>query len=183
MVQNGTLNMKKGFEMRKKLLFSLISVLFFMGCQEGGQIPSNGGAALANEVTVLKSVVAKDLKNLGAWIKLGNIYMDTGKNEEAIDAYSHALELDPANVDVRTDRATCYRYTGKPEKAVEEYKTALTINPNHANAMKNLGVVLEYDLKRKKEAKQVFEELLKRHPDDPDSRKIKAEIERLGWAR
>ena len=64
------------------------------------------------QVKLLKEAVAKDPKNVNAWISLGNMMMDTSRFSEAADAYEKALAIDPKNVDVRVDMGTCYRNSG-----------------------------------------------------------------------
>ena len=60
--------------------------------------------SVANEEEILlsKSILEKDPNNLQALIGLGNACFDTDRYQEAIDAYSKALSIDPKNPDVRT---------------------------------------------------------------------------------
>ena len=151
--------------------------------QAGGQTDQvsqygNAGSQVDSDsqLRMLKGVVSEDPKNLRAWIDLGNAAMDSGRYKDAIDAYEAALKLDPKNVDVRVDMGTCYRNAGLSLKAVEEYRKALSINPNHAIAMRNLGVVLAYDLHKNKEAVAMFKEYLKESPSAPDAVAVGQEI-------
>jgi tetratricopeptide (TPR) repeat protein len=173
--------------MRIKAIATVViafSLVFSLSCKQKEEPKEDFGAIKApvnveGEIRMLKDVLTRDPKNLNALIKLGNLYMDTGKYQEAVEAYGQALEIDPKNVDVRVDRGTCYRYGGQPEKAVEEYRKALAINPNHVFANKNLAIVLAYDLKKNEEAAKVFENYLKVNPSDPDAAKIREEIQKL----
>lgn len=131
------------------------------------------------EIRILEGAVKSDPKNVGAWIKLGNIFMDSARFNEAVNAYGKALEIDARNVDVRVDLGTCYRNSGRADKAVEEYRKALKINPNHLNGRKNLGVVLAFDLKDKQNAIKEFEKYLQLAPNAPDAAQVKQEIENL----
>jgi tetratricopeptide (TPR) repeat protein len=132
-----------------------------------------------DDIKMLRTMVKEDPENLNAWIRLGNILMDSKRFTEAIEAYARALELDPRNVNVRVDMGTCYRNTGQPERAVEEYRKALTYNPKHLYAHKNLGVVLAYDLNRIKEAIPEFETYLKLSPTAPDAEQVKTALNEL----
>ena len=176
--------------MKKIILIGFLSFLFVYGCQQKdepkpqfqppvgqqGQFPS---AQSLDHAKILQDAVKQDPKNLRAWIELGNLMMDTQKFDEAVTAYSKALELDPKNVDVRVDYGTCLRNTGKPDAAVREYKKALELNPNHLNANINMGVVLEYDLKDYKQALKSFEKALQLQPNAPNAPQLKAEVEKL----
>jgi tetratricopeptide (TPR) repeat protein len=131
------------------------------------------------EMTMLKEIIAKDPGNVDAWIKLGNISMDSQRFQEAIHAYSEALKIDPGNVNVRVDMGTCYRNLGDPNKALEEYRKALQYNPNHPFAHKNLGIVLAFDLHRKEEAIKEFQTYLKLSPGAQDASQISQLVDEL----
>ena len=147
--------------------------------QQGSGPVGSGPIQGFDKVKMLQDVVAKDPKNMNAWIELGNILMDSKKYAEAVEPYQKALEIDPKNVDVRVDMGTCMRGSGKPDMAIKEYKKALEYNPNHINANKNMAVVLAYDLKDGKQAVKYFEKALSLAPNAPDAAAIKAEIDKL----
>lgn len=169
--------------MRKKALFLvLIAVIFFAGCKKNEPQPGPAGQAgfdPSAEVNFLKSVLKDDPNNVNAWVKLGNVNMDSGNYPEAINAYSRALELKPDDLFVRVDMGSCYRYSGQQQRAIEEYKKVLAVDPNHSFANKNLAIVLAYDLKRYDEAAKVLENFLKKNPSDPDYEKIREEIQKF----
>ncbi len=142
----------------------------------GGVTPS---VAFDNEIKLLRDIVVKEPDNLNAWIKLGNVAMDTKRFDEAINAYSNALRLDPSNVNVRVDMGTCYRRAGNALKAVEVYDKAIEIQPGHLYAHKNRGVVLAFDLHRYAEAAREFESYLKLSPDASDAQQIREIINEL----
>jgi cytochrome c-type biogenesis protein CcmH/NrfG len=144
----------------------------------GGPIQSLPGKTLEEE-RLLRDVLAKDPKNMNAWIQLGNIMMDTARFNEAADAYAKALELDPKNVDVRVDMGTCLRNAGKPDLAIKEFKKAIEINPNHVYAHINMGVVLANDKKDYKAAVSELEKGLSLNPNVPNAQAVRQEIERL----
>lgn len=170
--------------MKKIVIIFLISLLILTGCKKKEepkpypQVPSTS-PILENKIIQLKELIRQNPKDLNAQIELGNIYMDTHRFADAIEAYSKALEIDPNNVDVRVDMGTCYRSIGKSDKAAEEYRKAISINPNHANAHRNLGVVLAFDLKQKSEAVKEFEQYLAISPNAPDASKVRDLIKKL----
>ncbi len=144
------------------------------------QAPNLKPIRVDSDISMLKDLVVKEPENLNAWIKLGNLQMDTGRFQDAVVSYTRALELDPKNADVRVDMGTCYRNSGNPQKAVEEYRKALKYNPKHLFAHKNLAVVLAYDLNRIKEAITEFRTYLKLSPNAPDAHQVKQAIRELG---
>jgi len=181
--------------MKKIVLFFSLAVFAIYGCQQKeepktqfqppvgqGQLPPTGVGGPVQGIDtakLLQDAVKKDPKNVNAWIELGNLMMDTKRYNEAIEAYTKALELDPKNVNVRVDLGTCYRYAGKSDLAVREYKKALEYDPNHINGHKNMAVVLTYDLKDYKQALKEFEKVLVLEPNGPDTAAVRTEIEKL----
>jgi tetratricopeptide (TPR) repeat protein len=163
--------------MNRLVLVCLVAVFLFANCQKKEepkvQTPFPAGTmAMQDKIIQLQESVRQDPKNMNARIELGNSLMDAGRFPEAIDAYQKALEMDPKNTDVRVDMGTCYRSAGQPDKAAEEYRKAIAVNPGHPNAHRNLGIVLAFDLKNKREAIKEFEEYLRFAPNAPDAQKI-----------
>jgi tetratricopeptide (TPR) repeat protein len=141
--------------------------------------PAGPAIESESEINLLKSILKDDPENLQALIKLGNITMDSERFQEAIDAYSKALEIDSSNVNVRVDMGTCYRRSGRSDKAVEEFRKAIDIDPNHKFAHLNLGVVLAYDFDKKEEAIKELEKYMELAPTAPNIPSIRQFIEQL----
>lgn len=143
--------------------------------------PIKGYAGNTDEkqVELIKKAVSDDPKNPTAWIKLGDINMDSGRYAEAVEAYAKGLELAPNNVNARVDMATCLRYSGRSASAVEEYKKAIAIDPRHAFAHKNLAVTLLNDMGDLKGAAEELEAYLKINPGDPDADNIRKDIQSI----
>jgi len=170
--------------MKRIFIVCLVSLLLFANCQKKEepkvQTPYPAGPVHGEgEITLLQERVKQNPKDVSAWIELGNVFMDTSRFLEAIAAYQKALELDPKNVDVRVDMGTCYRNIGEAVRAAQEYRKAIAINPTHLKAHRNLGVVLAFDLRDKKQAIKEFEEYLRLSPNAPDAYRVKQEIVRL----
>ncbi|MGW8178724.1 MAG: tetratricopeptide repeat protein [bacterium] len=174
------------------VVYALVIAVLAVSCSDDSKSsyppagPSGGGGSSElsalqadRDVKLLREIVAREPENVDAWIKLGNIFMDTGKFQEAVDAYGAALAIDPKNVNVRVDMGTCYRSLGDPVRAVEEYRKAIAVKPDHVYAYKNLGVVLAFDLQRNAEAIKAFREYLKLAPNAPDALQISNLIDEL----
>ncbi|GBE00270.1 photosystem I assembly protein Ycf3 [bacterium BMS3Abin07] len=178
----------KIFENRLSIIFFLICIVL-VSCNNRGDKdyapPASPGETIKSSVSydrdivLLRGIVKREPGNLNAWVKLGNVLMDSKHFEEAISAYENALKLDPGNVNVRVDVGTCYRRSGKPRRAVDEYNKAIRINPKHPYAHKNKGVVLAFDLHRNDEAIREFETYLKLFPNAPDALQVSGIINEL----
>jgi cytochrome c-type biogenesis protein CcmH/NrfG len=133
----------------------------------------------ASKIQTLKEIIKKDPKNLPAWVELGNLYFDSDRPKEAIEAYSHYLAIKPDNPDVRTDMGIMYRKLGEFDRAIEEFKKAAQSDPKHINSRYNLGLVLLHDKQDMKAAIKAWEDYLKVDPNSERAQRIRIQIEKM----
>jgi cytochrome c-type biogenesis protein CcmH/NrfG len=141
--------------------------------------PARDSVEVASQIQTLKEIVKKDPKNLPAWVELGNLYFDSDRPKEAIEAYSRYLAVKPDNPDVRTDMGIMYRKMGQFDKALEEFRKAAQIDPKHANSRYNIGIVLLHDKHDMKGAIAAWEDYLKVDPSSERAQRIRAQIEKM----
>jgi len=102
-----------------------------------------------------------------AWTFTGNLYYDWMEQnagalrgtyaQKAIAAYRKALEINPDNLDVRTDMAIAYLYDpDNPMLSIQETNIVLQKDPNHIQANFNRGIML-MQINRIDEARVQFE--------------------------
>ena len=115
-------------------------------------------------IETLKENVAANPADAAAWVQLGNAYFDANQPRPAIEAYQKHLELNPGNADAWTDLGVMYRRAGQPVEAIKAFDMAVEKNPAHQQARFNKGIVLMYDLNKKDEAVETWEELLRLNP-------------------
>lgn len=134
---------------------------------------------LSAEIREVTSIVEKDPKQRSAWVRLGNLNFDSNQYMPAIEAYTKALELDPNDPDVITDRAIMYRAVRDFQRAAEEFRKAAAMDPRHLNSLMNLGVVLRYDLNDVQGAVKVWQEYLARNPPPEQAEQVRRELAAL----
>jgi tetratricopeptide (TPR) repeat protein len=100
-------------------------------------------------------------------LQLANYCYDKHLYELAIKWYRKTLELDPKNVNARTDLGTALFYSGRPSDAVREYQKALAIDPNHEPTLFNMIVVNAEGLHNVKAAQHYWQVLHDRNPNYP----------------
>jgi len=84
---------------------------------------------------------------------LGKNYEQKGSPQQAIIAYSKALEIQPSNTAIRINLGTVYESTGDYDKAIQQYTAALNIDQDNENGWINLGNVF---LKKGDQAKALI---------------------------
>ncbi len=124
----------------------------------------SGQTEASREIAQLQAAALAAPKNAGPWIRLGNACYDNGDPDCAVDAYLRALELEPANADVRTDLGTMYRARKQYSQALQSYEAALEHVPDHKNAVFNKGIVLLIDLGQVREAAAFWKGVLAKDP-------------------
>jgi predicted Zn-dependent protease len=130
-----------------------------------------------NEARALESLAGRDKANASVRIELGNLYMDHGQWADAARWYGEAVALRP-EPDSIVDLGACLVNGGKANEGLEQFERALKLSPGHKKASFNKGVAL-MELGRPKEAVAVWDDLLKRFPDDPQLQTLKRQIEQV----
>ena len=100
--------------------------------------PSVDTAAVVKQ---MGEMAAKNPKDSEVRLKLANFLYDQKQYAQSIEWYHQALEIDPKNVNARTDLGTAYFYSGHPPEALAEYRKALEIDPKHEATLMNSIVV------------------------------------------
>ena len=156
------------------LVFSMSSV--GKNQQSAGAIPSGSGSPTdyVSRIAEAEKIVAKDPKNLNAWLSLGNDYFDTEQAQKAIHAYSKALEIEPNNPNVLTDQGVMYRKVGWFDKALENFEKAQKLDPNHLQSLYNIGVVYAVDMKQPSKSGPIWKRYLQLDPNSPTAMQIKS---------
>jgi cytochrome c-type biogenesis protein CcmH/NrfG len=115
--------------------------------------------------------------NAALLIQIGDVYKSAHQFKEAADYYGKSLEIDPKNVAVRTDMASCIFYSGDADGALAQLDQSLKYDPNDANTLFNVGMIKWRGKKDSTGALTAWQELLAKNPN-LDSQK-KAAVEKL----
>jgi tetratricopeptide (TPR) repeat protein len=109
-----------------------------------------------------------DLRGVAVYYQRGNRYYHRGTFEQAISAYSRAINLDPNYVLAYINRGSAYTARGHYDRALADYTRAIELDPNDAVVYFNRGNA--YRKRREYEkALSDYTQAIKLDPNDPDA--------------
>lgn len=113
------------------------------------------------------------------WFQLG-VELEKTSMEEARQAYSRAIEIDPAMSDAHLNLGRLYHNAGKFGQSELHYRAAARHDPHSAAPLFNLGVLQE-DREEPRKALQLYRQALEREPDFADAHyNLGLLLERMG---
>jgi len=118
-------------------------------------------AETGSRILKLEQFLKENPDNVDGWTQLGDLFFDTNRFEDAIEAYGKSLALEPGNSGVLTDMGVMYRRNKNPQKAVETFDLAIAADPSFETARFNKGIVLMHDMGDLAGAMQAWEALVK----------------------
>lgn len=135
------------------------------------------------QIREIKLILEKDQGNRSAWVELGNMLFDSGRQQESIDAYTKALQLNGNDANVLTDRGIMYRALGNFQAAIADFRKAAQVDPGHLQCLYNEGITLLHDMNDVEGAIKAWEQMLTRNPPadlrDQMTQRIKAAKEMM----
>jgi cytochrome c-type biogenesis protein CcmH/NrfG len=112
-----------------------------------------------------------DPNNSALLIQVGAIYHSTRQFRQAAVYYGKAVQIDPANVTVRTKLASSLYRSGDVDGAIAQLNQALSYDSKDANALFDLGMIKMQGKGDGKGALAAWQKLLKSNPQLSEDRK------------
>ena len=112
-----------------------------------------------------------DPNNSDLLIQVGNIYKSTHQFKDAAGYYDKVVQVNPKNVAIRTELASCLYYNGDVDGAIGQLQQGLHYDPKDANSLFNLGMMKWQGKQDSKGAVAAWKELLKSNPQLSAERK------------
>ena len=112
----------------------------------------------------------KPENELTAWdyFSKGNRAYDENDNDQAIEYYDKAIELNPKNAVAYYNRGVAYCDKGEHKKAIEDYSKAIELNPYYAKTYYNRGNACFYKGEYDK-AIEDYNKAIELNPDDVEA--------------
>jgi tetratricopeptide (TPR) repeat protein len=110
---------------------------------------------------------------------LGNLYLESAREEEAIGLLETAALIRPNNLEVNVLLGEVYLKRKTVDRAEFYFKKALELNPKNALAMRNLGIIYYFYLKKNKEAAVYFSRSLSINPNQQGADNIRTLIKQI----
>jgi cytochrome c-type biogenesis protein CcmH/NrfG len=131
------------------------------------------------QVSAARAEADRDPSNAGPRARLGNLYFDAERYNDAIVWYTEALKLEPANPDVSTDLGISYYYTDQADRALEQFERSLKIDPRHTKTMLNIGVVKAFGKQDLPGAEEAWKKVVEIAPDSQEGQQARRALEAL----
>ena len=139
----------------------------------GGQMPSLGQMKqMADQKAApLLERLKSDPNNRDLLLQVGSLYLSTHQFKEAADYFGRALQVDPKNVAVRTQMASCLYYSGDVDGAISQLQQGLRYDPKDVSLLFNLGIIEWQGKHDSQAAVATWQQLLKSNPQLSADRK------------
>jgi serine/threonine-protein kinase len=98
--------------------------------------------------------------NVPALRNLGAVYHSLGRDDDAVAALQHALEIKPA-ADVYANLGTILFYQGKYDRAVPAFEKAVELGANNYDSWGNLGDAYRWSSDKKDKTKPAYENAIR----------------------
>lgn len=97
------------------------------------------------------------------WVSIGNVLTTLGRDNEAVQAFDKAIEIDPKDAMAWYDKGTALYSLNQYNESIQALDKALEINPQFSIAWNNKGLSLE-SLGKYNESIQAFDKAIEYDP-------------------
>jgi tetratricopeptide (TPR) repeat protein len=137
--------------------------------------PSSGQAGLEH----LVRYVQENPWNVTSHLVLGEYYFGIGNTNLALAHFVSAEEVAPGDGRVLSNLGKAYRKLGNPDQAIEKFTAAADAQPESLEHLYQLGLVYGYDKGDRSRARELFEEVLSRQPEEELRITVDEELKKL----
>jgi tetratricopeptide (TPR) repeat protein len=129
-----------------------------------------------------KENLRKDPRDTSAWRRLGDIYSESDRFQQAIEAYSQYLAIKPEDHGVRFRLGGLLRRWGDVDGAIEEFRRVAEGDPTHGESRYLLGLMLWRDRKDVPGAVRAWKDYLRVEPGGKRAEWVRGQVKKLEGA-
>lgn len=133
----------------------------------GGHVP-----AIEDTIKEFKGHIATNPKDAEAMARLGDLYFENSRFDEAIAEYKKAVALNPKDIDTINDLGLAYLYTGKKDEAVKELEKGAKVDPMYQRIWLSLGFAYQSNGNKDK-AREAWQRAVAMDPASPVGKESK----------
>ncbi len=124
------------------------------------------------------NIIALDHKNIEAYKKLGEVYLEQKNYENAYETFKHILKLNPDDIETLLDLGTLHKERGENEEALVNFRRAAEIEPT---SPRNLDFLIDISIivKNKDLAWESFAKLREVNPENQKLAELEERIRRI----
>lgn len=143
----------------------------------GGQMPTLDQMKQMAEKKAepLLEKLKADPNNSDLLAEVAKVYLSTHQFKDAASYFGKAVQVDPKNVSLRTQMASCMYYDGDVDGAISQLQQSLHYSPTDANTLFNLGMIRWQGKKDNDGALAAWQQLLKSNPGLSPERRAKVQ--------
>jgi tetratricopeptide (TPR) repeat protein len=127
----------------------------------------------------LKAAADSAPNDAAARVRLGDLYFDSGKFDEAVKWYKDALAINPRDVNASTDLGIAYYYMNQPDRALEQFEKSLAVEPAHSKTLLNIGIVRAFGKQDLEGAAKAWERVIEVAPGSEEAGRAKQGLDGL----
>lgn len=145
----------------------------------GATRPRTPPALDEGDVRKNQDLAEREPDNIEARVRLGNLYFDAERYQDAAHWYEAALAIDSTDPDVSTDLGVAYYYLDQPDRALKQFEHSLRLDPKHTKTMLNMGIVRAFGKQDLDGAVKAWEQVIALAPESPEGRAASRAIEAM----
>jgi len=127
----------------------------------------------------LRTAADNDPKDAESRVRLGDVYFDGGRFDDAVRWYSAALEINPRHVNASTDLGIAYYYMNQPDRALAQFDRSLAIEPAHSKTLLNIGIVRAFGKQDLPGAAKAWQRVIEVAPGSDEAARAKQGLDGL----
>jgi tetratricopeptide (TPR) repeat protein len=131
------------------------------------------------EIRALEEEARKNPGDGAVRARLGRLFMEAGRQEDALPWLEEAVRLVPDDLHSRSHLALTYLNLGRLEAAVAAFEENLRRDPGHPASLLGLGRIRLYLQQDIQGGLALWEKLMEAAPDSPEAAAVRDELEAL----